>query len=160
MVSSKEIGFGLVICLALVASTNTRRPRGNAEAQAFRKQAQLLALQKYAKDKGIEPPAQNDTNPVATIRQRMQQKALDDYAEKHNLTTTTPASNDTSSEATSSDAAASKNTTPNSSNSTKSSSTGASNPDSSSNNSTLSNSTAASTNSNSTTGNSTNTGGQ
>ncbi|XP_062555331.1 uncharacterized protein LOC134220328 [Armigeres subalbatus] len=86
MVTSKIILLGLVFCLTLSQSFQARG--GN---QALRKQFQLLALQKYASDRGIEPPSQNDTNPLATIKQRLQQKALSDYAQKLGLSTSTTA---------------------------------------------------------------------
>uniref|UniRef100_A0A1W7R7H1 Putative salivary mucin 6 n=2 Tax=Aedes albopictus TaxID=7160 RepID=A0A1W7R7H1_AEDAL len=178
MISFKAALLGLVVCLALVRfnciqinllnclqfQVHWNHARGGGRASEFRKQLQLLTLQKYAKDQGIEPPAANDTNPMATIRQRLQQKILDDYAQKLGLSNgTSAAGNATTSD--SSPSSGSSNSTSNgsgsnsaNSNSTSpSSNSGSTNStsDSSGSNSGNSNSTSTSPSSNSGSSNST-----
>uniref|UniRef100_A0A0P6ITM6 Putative salivary mucin 6 n=1 Tax=Aedes aegypti TaxID=7159 RepID=A0A0P6ITM6_AEDAE len=123
MVSSKTFFLGLVICLALVQWNNAKARNG-----AFRKQIQALTLQKIAKDQGIEPPSQNDTNPRATLRQRLQQKIVDDFAKQLGLSNTTSAAGNSTSDSSNSTTESSNsssggsNSTPSSSNSTSSNS--------------------------------------
>ncbi|EAT35405.1 AAEL012423-PA [Aedes aegypti] len=154
MVSSKTFFLGLVICLALVQWNNAKARNG-----AFRKQIQALTLQKIAKDQGIEPPSQNDTNPRATLRQRLQQKIVDDIAKQLGLSnTTSTAGNSTSSssnstaESPNSSSGGSNSTSSNSNSTSNSSDSNSGNSDSSSNNSNSSsdNSNSTSSNSNST----------